>query len=135
MTAGEMLKPHRCTSWRRDPPIAPRVESDENRHQFRSGLGQLVLEPGRPLVVLPPLEYPVRLEVCETGSEKIPRDPKVLDQLVEPVQPHGDIPDDERCPPVADDVEASSERAMEVGETRLTHDKQIYVTSCCIELT
>jgi hypothetical protein len=72
VTAGEVLKPHGRTAGRCEPSIAPRVEGDEYRNQFRAGLGQRVLEPCRPLVVLASLEDPVGLEIFETGGEEIP---------------------------------------------------------------
>jgi hypothetical protein len=116
-----VLKPHGRPARRREPSIAPGAEGHEDRNEFRAGLGQGVLEARRTIVVLPSLEDPVFLEIFEARGEEIPRDPEVLDDLVESVNSHGHVSDDQGGPPVTHDLQALGKRAVEVGEARLTH--------------
>jgi hypothetical protein len=116
-----VLKPDGCPARRGEPSIAPGSEGHEDRNEFRAGLGQGVLEARRTLVVLPSLEDPVFLEIFEAGRQEVPRDPEVLDDLVESANSYRDVSDDQGCPPVTHDLQALGKRAVEVGEARAAH--------------
>src|SRR5208282_6876562 len=71
------------------------------------GFGQVVLEAGRMLAVLPPLEDPGAGQGAEPGRERIPRRPGAAHHLIELAVAEEDLPHGQQRPLLADDVQGA----------------------------
>ena len=110
------------------PTVSPRQKDHEGWDEVSTLLGEHVVVADRMVLVRTALKYTVFDQRLETLGEDLARDAEVALDVVESPQAHRDSRDDEGRPPLADDVERASERAVEVGEARALHDLSLAVS-------
>ena len=99
---------HVVTRGARRPAVAPLGEAEQDRPQLVAGLGQVVLEPQRALLVLPLLDDACRLEAAQAAREDVARRAGVPLDRVEAVDAEGQLADDEERPLLAEERRAAA---------------------------
>ncbi len=132
VAADRVDEQHRAAFLRPCPTVAPSGEGENRRHEIAPGLRQAIFVACRPSVIRPPLDDATGGERFKTPRQQIARYAEILDQLVETRDAEEQVPDDERRPPVTDQIEPARQRAMHPGKTGSLHES--IILSCVIEL-
>jgi len=117
----------------RDPAVPPGGQRREDGGQLSAGLGEHEPVARRMLRISLTAHYPTVDEILKPGRQQVARQPEVLRDRIEPVESKEDVAEDQRRPPVADQVKATGEGAPEVGKARLSHC--LSIEGCAIERT
>jgi hypothetical protein len=80
-------QPYRRASRGSGSAIAPGHQQEQGGQQLTAGLGEVVVVPGRPVLVLAALQDAVRHQVRQPAGEQVPGYLQVLRDVVETVQP------------------------------------------------
>src|SRR5256885_17255460 len=93
--------------------------------------GQVVLVPRRPFLIGNPLEHPFVDEPAKSIRENLPRDPKIVLELVEASQSQQNVPDDQQRPALAHDFEGARDRTVLAFVGALEHLSQDTPSRSC----
>jgi hypothetical protein len=102
--------------------VAPPHQGDEDRVEVDALLAEPVLEPGRVVLVPPPLEDAVLDEPPEAVGQDVAGRAGVPLELLEPPDPEERLPQHQHGPSFADDLERASHGAVLVRKPIAFHD-------------
>ena len=127
-----------------NPTVTPLAECAEHHPQVTPLLGQHVVVPAATLVVRPTIQHPCNDEFVEPIGQDIPGNPEAVHEVVETSNPEHRVAQDQECPPLADDFERLSYRAVHAEERRFPHHATLpelhhatysAIASCMMQLT
>lgn len=97
-----------------DEALTPPHQRHQHRRQREAGLGEPVLVPARVLLIRHLHHHVVLDEPAETIGEHRPRDPEVVDELVESAKAAERSSDDEDRPSIADHAQRVFDRGVRI---------------------
>jgi hypothetical protein len=106
-----MLDQHGRPGAAGEPGVAPSHERQDDRIQVATLVGEVVVRARGVLLVRATLDQAVLDEGIQPVDEDVSRDPEAVSDLIEPLPPKEEVPDDEEGPPLSDHLEPASHGA------------------------
>ena len=133
MAAGGVAQHDRRARLAGEPPVAPGDHGRQDGVEVAALVGEDVLVAVGLLLVADPRQHALLDEALEPLGEDVAADPQRPLHVVEAAHPEEGLPEHERRPPVAQQVDAAGDGTRPRGELRPLHEDQI--NSCANEPT
>ena len=92
------------------PAISPAHEGNERGGEVHALCGQAVLVSLRSILVLDLVQDVVVDEPCQPVGEQVASDTKIVVKLTKAMYPTKDVPQDQQCPAVANEIKSGLDR-------------------------